>query len=847
MERHLLPVAPLKKSLALLSSSSSNNLILAFCLDGNVYALDEGSGKVLWNVGEAFANGPLLQQNIHSRDGVQFMLEPIDDGSIFTNSPSSTMQKLPFNLKEIVQGSPVRWVASEPGSKPLVFIGKREARLFSVDLLTGLVTCRGFDVSPETSADEEAEAARGSNLLLGRSDFHLQAFEAESLKSMWTLTWSQFKSVQDAKLTSSWSFFPSFEGYLAAKAEGKNPWMTQLSSPVLQLFKPIKEGSTMTLAEISMTSPKPSNLLNQHIQYDRVRETFYFDDLVNVGVIKGALFVLPQSRYMLLFPSPQVSDAEDEGKVTSNENSIQLHSSQYQYLGAHRIVRHLSAEPVLTLDSSNNNAFWFRTLGSGLFMLLATLATLFTLKRRRKSHQVKSDLNVLQVSEQVLGVGSHGTIVFRGEFDGRPVAVKRLLADFFDIADREIGLLQQHDSHQNIIRYFYREKTEKFIYIALELASLTLAEWVEGGNSIGSTSRAALNSSSSTELSAKIIAKEAPILFSNFTIEEKVKLFEQIMQGIAFLHRVNLVHRDLKPQNILVKFVADEPLVLISDFGLSRRLVESESSFHATAASGTLGWRAPELIFNEESAAFRQELQGPVKIGRSVDIFAAGLVFCYLLSGGQHAFGSKLVRESNIVTNKLQVDRSLLSEEAEDLLKLMLKMKAKKRPSAEQVLKHPLFWTPARQLAFVCAVSDALEGEERQAKASSELAAQDPSAPPGFVAPQPPLPMREAVNSCGPSVLPSGHNCWHKVLDRAVFADLTKHRYYLVACVHDLLRVIRNKRNHFSETPTAIQEILGTNPEAAWLYFRTRFPRLLLEVYRIMRQFKGDSHLDSFY
>ena len=849
----LLPAAPVRNSLSLLASSASNNIILAFCLDGNVYALDERNGKVLWRVGEAFTNGPLLQQNILSPGGVQFILEPIDDGSIFTNSPTSIMQKLPFNIKEIVQGSPVRWQGSEADdSRTLVFIGKRETSLFAVDVITGLVTCRGFTPGNEqVEASEISTTVSGNNLLLGRSDFHLQAFETDSLKSLWSLTWSQFKSIQEAKYESKWSFFPSFEGFLVAKSEGRNPWMTQLSSPVLQLFKPVKDGSTFALSEISLQSAKPSNLLNQHIQYDRVKETFYFDDLVNVGVIKGALFVLPQSRYMLLFPSPQVSDTESEKHSEESENSLQLHSSQLQYLGAHRIVRHLPAEPVLTLGSSTgdaSNSLWSRALGSGILILLATLVTFFVHKRRRKL-QSKNDLNVLQVSEQVLGVGSHGTIVYRGHFDGRPVAVKRLLADFFDIADREIGLLQQHDSHPNIIRYFYREKTEKFIYIALELASLTLAEWVEGSSSnVSSNTGRNTNSSMSSELSAKIVAKEAPVAFASLSLEGRIKLFEQIMQGIAFLHRVNLVHRDLKPQNILIKFdPKHHPQVLISDFGLSKRLVESESSFHATAASGTLGWRAPELIFNEESAAFRQELQGPVKIGRSIDIFAAGLVLYYLLSDGQHAFGTKLVRESNIVAGKVQVDKSILSEEADDLLKCMLKAKAKERPSADAVLKHPFFWSPARQLAFVCAVSDALEGEERQAKAASESAAQDPSAPPGFVAPQPPLPMREAINSCGPSVFPAGQNCWHKTLDRAVFSDLTRHRYYLVACVHDLLRVIRNKRNHFSETPAAVQDLLGTSPEAAWLYFKARFPRLLLEIYRIMRRFQNDCDLDSFY
>ena len=60
------------------------------------------------------------------------------------------------------------------------------------------------------------------------------------------------------------------------------------------------------------------------------------------------------------------------------------------------------------------------------------------------------------------GYGSHGTVVYKGEFDGRAVAVKRLLMDFYDVAFQEVKLLQESDDHPNVIRYFYKVG---FIYI----------------------------------------------------------------------------------------------------------------------------------------------------------------------------------------------------------------------------------------------------------------------------------------------------------------------------------------------------------------------------------------------
>ena len=54
--------------------------------------------------------------------------------------------------------------------------------------------------------------------------------------------------------------------------------------------------------------------------------------------------------------------------------------------------------------------------------------------------------------DAILGHGGHGTMVFKGSFGGRDVAVKRMLKEFYDVASHEVSLLQQHDDHPNVIR-----------------------------------------------------------------------------------------------------------------------------------------------------------------------------------------------------------------------------------------------------------------------------------------------------------------------------------------------------------------------------------------------------------
>lgn len=86
-------------------------------------------------------------------------------------------------------------------------------------------------------------------------------------------------------------------------------------------------------------------------------------------------------------------------------------------------------------------------------------------------------------SNEVLGKGCEGTFVFRGSFEERSVAVKRLLPDCFTFADREVALLRESDAHENVVRYFCTEQDRQFRYIAVELCAATLQDYIEGETS----------------------------------------------------------------------------------------------------------------------------------------------------------------------------------------------------------------------------------------------------------------------------------------------------------------------------------------------------------------------------
>ncbi|CAG2054452.1 unnamed protein product [Timema podura] len=466
--------------------------------------------------------------------------------------------------------------------------------------------------------------------------------------------------------------------------------------------------------------------------------------------------------------------------------------------------------------------------------------------------------------DDILGKGCEGTFVYKGQFDNRAVAVKRLLPECFTFADREVDLLRESDEHANVVRYFCTEQDKQFRYIALELCAATLQDYVEGKFEVGG------------KIAADVILYQA-------------------MAGLQHLHSLDIVHRDIKPHNVLMSMPnpRGEVRVMISDFGLCKKLKVGRVSFsRRSGVTGTDGWIAPEMLSGTNSARWWWCNSCSLIADRSPDFILTArlspveqvstlglakdklnrdrkisLYHCQVTGGllGRHselylsikaryilltfksvchfikaveqlmtirqAYGSAGERtltchlkhktdpkhDRLVKLTDLRSDEKLLSL---TLVEAMISMEAHKRPQATAVLKHPLFWDKAKILAFFQDVSDRVEKESDESLVLSGLEFDSSRV------------VRED---------------WRQCIDWEVAHDLRKYRNYRGNSVRDLLRALRNKKHHYRDLSEEAQQSLGELPNKFVDYWTERFPLLLLHSWLAMQCIRSEPVFDQYY
>ena len=169
-------------------------------------------------------------------------------------------------------------------------------------------------------------------------------------------------------------------------------------------------------------------------------------------------------------------------------------------------------------------------------------------------------------------------------------------------------------------------------------------------------------------------------------------LFRQIILGIQHIHSKNVVHRDIKLENILIDF---DNNVKICDFGIGKVLENEDELLYDKC--GTPMYMAPEIILANENNGYK---------GFPVDIWSSGITLYIMLSGNlpfnlknknnnKEDMALNSIKDKNNIFLQNQIvnvkpkEIENISIEAKNLLKGLLNKNPSKRLTCSQILNHP--------------------------------------------------------------------------------------------------------------------------------------------------------------
>lgn len=221
------------------------------------------------------------------------------------------------------------------------------------------------------------------------------------------------------------------------------------------------------------------------------------------------------------------------------------------------------------------------------------------------------------------------------------------------IKEYEIMDLISKKVNDNTVKCFEYFKTDENFVIIMELCDKNLSKL----------------------LTDKIIKEQ-----KGFSEDEIFEIMTQLNKTFKIMSENNIIHRDLKLENILIKYKEEAHInytVKLTDYGSSKRLV-SLSRNYCNSNVGTLAYMAPELLKKED-------------YNYKCDLWTVGIIIYRLFFGRPPFSGNS---EDNLIKNIEELGNNLKktgNETLDDLIKKLLEKDPTKRINWNEYLNHPFF------------------------------------------------------------------------------------------------------------------------------------------------------------
>ncbi|XP_067238760.1 uncharacterized protein [Chanodichthys erythropterus] len=284
-----------------------------------------------------------------------------------------------------------------------------------------------------------------------------------------------------------------------------------------------------------------------------------------------------------------------------------------------------------------------------------------------KKNDIKKVENLCFYKDEkyIIGSGGSGTVYIGLSEDGTEVAIKRIIKNPKNNKVFENELKRLRDlklESKYIVRYVTFAEDEDFHYLANQLCESDLEDYM----------------------------KDLRLQEQKVKDDTLRKIVKEMLLGLQVLHHAGVIHRDIKPRNVLID---TEGRARLADFGISRKLDEGKTTVY-TDRAGTQGWEATEILNQTEKGSYK----------KSSDIQVAGMLVYYILSDGKHPFGD-MDREGNIKIGKYFLEH-VQDIIAKDLLEWMINKEPAERLTIDEVLRHPYFWDDSRKNEVVKKLGD---------------------------------------------------------------------------------------------------------------------------------------------
>ncbi|XP_039273130.1 calcium/calmodulin-dependent protein kinase type II delta chain-like isoform X5 [Styela clava] len=201
--------------------------------------------------------------------------------------------------------------------------------------------------------------------------------------------------------------------------------------------------------------------------------------------------------------------------------------------------------------------------------------------------------------------------------------------------------------HPNIVRLYASISEETCHYLVFDL--------VTGG-----------------ELFEDIVAREY------YSEADASRCIQQIIESINHCHQNSIVHRDVKPENLLLASKQKGAIVKLADFGLAIEVSGNHRSWFGFA--GTPGYLSPEVLRKDN-------------YGKPVDMWACGVILYILLVGYPPFWDddqSRLYQQIKAAAYDFpSPEWDTVTKEAKDLINKLLTVNQNSRITAPEALKHP--------------------------------------------------------------------------------------------------------------------------------------------------------------